>query len=127
MKIGLGRTSVVSDASVTSPLRTARSVNRVPVESSPVMPSKDAEVLRHRLITAEVVRQVTPLPVSVPKPAEKRPSVAKRVLMAIGAITVISAGPALFSILALGPIGIAVAAGLAVTGMALIRLCKEMD
>jgi hypothetical protein len=127
MKIGFNRTSVVSEVSVTSPLRAARNVLPEPVESMTVMPSKDAQMLRHRLAMAELVTAATSIPETAPISIEKRASVAKRVLMTLGAISVISAGPALFSILAIGPLGIAVAAGMAILGMTLIRMCKEMD
>lgn len=126
MRVGLSRVSVKSEMSVTSPVRKDRGVIRSAVGSSPVMPTREAEVLRHRLARADVVRP-QPVRQAVRPAAEKKPSVMKRALMAVGALSLAAAGPALLSIVAIGPLGIAVAGGMAVTGALLIKLAKGIN
>jgi len=126
VRVGLSRVSVKSEMSVTSPVRKDRGVIRSAVGSSPVMPTKDAEVLRTRLARADYVRPTLVRPVARPTP-EKKASVMKRALMAIGALSLMAAGPALFTIVAIGPLGIAVAGGMAIAGALLIKLAKGID
>jgi len=113
-----------SEASVISPYR--------PPRSEPVPISKQW-INSDYPLAPQHVRYTTPQPVKpvqqstpAPKP-EPKPSVAKRVVMGIGALLAsVGTVAGLLSIAALGPVGLAVAAGAAVLGIVLIRSGSTM-
>lgn len=119
-----------SQASVTSPPR----VHQVPRDSVRDWTSRDVTLTHPPANVAKALvkpmpqqTRVQPLrPLPPPPPAEPRASRARRFVAGLGAICVALAGPSLITMVALGPVGLAVAAGLGLFGALLIFASSRM-
>jgi hypothetical protein len=118
----------VSEVSVTSPYRPPRSAP-IPVRNNGTNSDYPLAPQRVRYAASAPARSVTQPQRPLPQAAKDQPtpSVKKR-LMALAGALVASVGTVagLMSIVALGPVGLGVAAGAAVLGFALIRLSAKL-
>ena len=119
-RISLSKT----EASVNSPVRTAPRAKRLALcnTDSPLAPTLKAEQLRRSLATTPMRTATKPTP-KPPVVTTPKPSVFKRVLLGIGAlVSSVGVVAGLLSMVVLGPIGLAVAAGVGAVGAAMIWL-----
>lgn len=120
-----------TEASVTGPYR-PQDVNTAPRDgwrnSDTIYPRTPAHIDRIRQLPAanQSMRQAQPLP-PVPQPAAPQPmSLGRRIIGLIGvACASVGTVAGLVSIVALGPIGLAVAGGAFVLGLVLIRASSK--
>lgn len=115
-----------TERSVTSPYRPVTDSAHAPLPKKKDLPPPPANVQRALATTPErparqPVRQTTP-----PPEQETPPSRAKRFVAFMGAVCAMCAVPAIVSIIALGPAGLALAAGVAVLGFGLIGISSKM-
>jgi len=118
-----------TEASVNSPVRAAPRPDRTTLRNtdSPLTPTVKATQMARAMKQVNCVppsRPTTaPTPTPAPAQATEKPSVFKRMLLGAGAlISSVGVVGGLLSIVALGPLGLAVAAGAGVLGAAMIWL-----
>lgn len=118
----------LTEASVTSPARAAPRPDRTTLRNtdSPLVPTIKAAQMARAMSRVNRVPPSRPTiaPTPTPAPAQAaKPSVFKRVLLGAGAlIASVGVVGGFVAIVALGPIGLAVAAGAGVLGAAMIWL-----
>lgn len=121
-----------TEASVTSPARAAPRPDRTELRNtdSPLVPTIKAAQMARAMSQVNRVPPSRPTiaPAPTPAPAQAaKPSVFKRVLLGAGAIiSSVGVVGGLLSIVALGPLGLAVAAGAGVLGAAMIWLGSKV-
>lgn len=121
-----------TEASVTSPARAAPRPDRTTLRNtdSPLVPTIKAAQMARAMSQVNRVPPSRPTiaPAPTPAPAQAaKPSVFKRVLLGAGAIiSSVGVVGGLLSIVALGPLGLAVAAGAGVLGAAMIWLGSKV-
>lgn len=121
-------TVAVSEASVVSPYRPPRS-KPIPVRNNGTNSDYPLAPQRVRYATSAPARPVAQPQNPLPQPAEPQPKPsAKKLLMVLAGVLMASVGTVagLMSIIALGPVGLGVAAGAALLGFALIRIGAKL-